>query len=341
MSTATVPAPELTIMDRLPEGFLQASARDLHRLLPGPTLIELPGERKAPLFVSILLHGNEDSGLGAMQRVLAKWQDRPLPRSLMLMVGNIAAASEGLRRLDSQPDYNRVWPGAEPHLAEVPEARLMAAVHRRVVERGAFAALDLHNNTGRNPHYAVVTHRDPQVLALAALFARRAVLFLGLPGTQTASFDGLVPAITAECGQPGLPANAKAAARLVEAVLTLDTLPQATPERDALELFHTIGVVHVRPGIAFDFGKEACALNFSPTLDRLNFQMVDAGTPFGTTSLPRPLEVIDEAGCDIADDLFAVEDGTLRLTRSALPAMLTVDPQIVKQDCLCYLMERI
>ena len=167
------------------------------------------------------------------------------------------------------------------------------------------------------------------------------MLFLGLPGTQTASFDGLVPAITAECGQPGLPANAEAGARLVEAVLALDTLPQAMPASDALELFHTIGVVHVRPDVAFDFGDEACALNLSPTLDRLNFQMVDAGTAFGTTTLPQPLEVIDEAGRDIAADLFTVEDGTLRLTRSALPAMLTVDPQIVKQDCLCYLMERI
>lgn len=340
LTSMTMPPAELTVLDRLPHGFMQASARNLHRLFDGPTLIELPGEREAPLFVSILLHGNEDSGLGAMQRVLAKWQDRPLPRNLMLLVGNVAAARQGLRRLDGQPDYNRVWPGAEPDLADVPEARLMAAVHARVVARKAFAAIDLHNNTGRNPHYGVVTHREPQVLALAALFAPRAVLFLGLPGTQTASFDGLVPAITAECGQPGVPANAEAAAHLVEAVLALDELPQAMPTRDALELFHTIGVVHVRPEVAFDFGDAACPLNLSPTLDRLNFTMVDAGTPFGSTTLRQPLEVIDEAGRDIAGELFSVEGSTLRLTRSALPAMLTVDPRIVRQDCLCYLMER-
>ncbi len=339
MTTIATPPDALTILDHLPDGFLQASARDLHRLFDGPTLIELPGEREAPLFVSILLHGNEDSGLGAMQHVLAKYQGRPLPRSLMLLIGNVAAAREGLRRLDSQPDFNRVWPGAEPALAEVPEARLMAAVHQRVVQRGAFAAIDLHNNTGRNPHYAVLTHREPQVLALAALFARRAVLFLGLPGTQTASFDGMVPAITAECGQPGEPVNAEAAARLVEAVLALENLPQAAPEEGVLELFHTIGVVHVRPNVAFGFGDENCALNLSPVLDRLNFTMVEAGTAFGTTTLPQPLEVIDEAGRDIAGELFSVEDGVLHLTRRALPAMLTVDPRIVQQDCLCYLME--
>jgi len=188
-----------TILDTLPRGFLDCSARDLGHLLDGPTLIELAGERRPPLFVSILLHGNEDSGLGAVQRVIRSYRDRPLPRSLMLLVGNVEAASKGLRRLDGQPDYNRVWPGTPDH-GDTAEARIMAQVHFLAVDRRAIAAIDFHNNSGRNPHYSVVCNLDARALGLAALFSRRAVLFRGIPGTQTASFTGLVPAITAECG---------------------------------------------------------------------------------------------------------------------------------------------
>src|SRR5690348_11078871 len=95
----------LTIRQDLPAGFLDCSARDLHLLLDGPTLIELEGVRAAPLFASILLHGNEDSGLGAVQRVISRYARKPLPRSLMLLVGNVEAAAQGLRRLERQLDY--------------------------------------------------------------------------------------------------------------------------------------------------------------------------------------------------------------------------------------------
>jgi succinylglutamate desuccinylase len=57
----------LTELDYLPDGLLQVEARELYTILPGPTLIHLPGRRDIPLFVSILLHGNEDTGLKAMQ----------------------------------------------------------------------------------------------------------------------------------------------------------------------------------------------------------------------------------------------------------------------------------
>ena len=60
----------LTVLEALPEGFLDTPARELHRLLSGPTLIHLPGRRSAPLLVSALQHGNEDSGLVALQSVL-------------------------------------------------------------------------------------------------------------------------------------------------------------------------------------------------------------------------------------------------------------------------------
>ena len=60
----------LTTLDHIPAGFLEASAGGLHQVLPGPTLIHLPGRKPDPLFVSVLLHGNEYTGLKAIQNVL-------------------------------------------------------------------------------------------------------------------------------------------------------------------------------------------------------------------------------------------------------------------------------
>ncbi|VAX03454.1 Uncharacterized protein Clim_1224, partial [hydrothermal vent metagenome] len=56
----------LTILDQLPDGLLLCEARNLHRILPEPTLLHLPGQRPQPLFVSVLLHGNETTGLTAI-----------------------------------------------------------------------------------------------------------------------------------------------------------------------------------------------------------------------------------------------------------------------------------
>lgn len=337
---ATLTSARVHIRNQLPDGFLDCQARELHGLLDGPTLFELPGKREPPLFVSILLHGNEDTGLAAVQRVLRGCAKRPLPRSLMLLVGNIEAAHHGLRRLDDQPDYNRIWPGATDH-GETAEARIMAEVHARVVDRRAVAAVDLHNNSGRNPHYAVVCNLRPPTLALAALFAPRVVLFRGIPGTQTASFEGLIPAMTAECGLAGDPANADAAARFLDAALHLVERSDQASGGEPLELYHTLGVVRVRPDVRIGFGSEDAQLRLDPRLDELNFRELQPGALLGETDHVMPLQMIDEAGCDVADDYFAVSGGSLLLSKQAVPAMLTADPRIVRQDCLCYLMQRI
>jgi hypothetical protein len=60
----------LKVIDHFPDGFLDIDARHLHSLLPQPTLMHLAGRQQPALFVAILLHGNEDTGLKAIQQVL-------------------------------------------------------------------------------------------------------------------------------------------------------------------------------------------------------------------------------------------------------------------------------
>lgn len=330
----------LAIRDSLPEGFLDCAATDLHRLFGGPTLIRLPGRREAPLFVSVLLHGNENSGLDAVQQVLRARALHGLPRAMMLMIGNVEAARHGVRRLPGQPDYNRVWPGTVEH-RDTPEAAIMAQAAHMVTAAGAFAAIDLHNNSGLNPHYGVVCSLDPRSLHLAALFSRQMVWFGGLAGTQTLALAGKVPAMAAECGKPGVPRNAEAAARFVDAVLELSAFPDHAVRRQDIDLHHSLAVVRANPDVSISFGGEPAQLRFRADLDHLNFRMLEPGTALGQTDHPRPLVAVGEDGEDVTDQFLSVRDGRLELARGVMPAMLSLDETIVRQDCLCYLMDEV
>ncbi|EXI68540.1 MAG TPA: M14 family metallopeptidase [Candidatus Accumulibacter phosphatis] len=330
----------LTVLDTLPERFLDSPARELHQLFSGPTLIHLPGRRQPALFVSVLLHGNEDSGVVALQRLLRRNGRRVLPRALSILVGNVTAARAGLRRLDGQPDYNRVWPGGQGY-ADSPETAAMGEVHRVMQERGVFASIDIHNNTGLNPHYGVVNRLDQAVLHLALLFSRTVVWFRGLAGTQTTSFSPFCPALTVECGKPGWDANAEHAARFVEACLHLSQFPAHDVHERDIDLYHTLATVRVPSAVSFGFGDSLADIDFDPQLDHMNFRALEPGTVFGQTRLPMPIGVVDESGSDVAGDFFACEDGRITLQRAATPAMLTLDEKVVRQDCLCYLMDRL
>ncbi len=334
----------LTVLDRVPAGLLHASARTLHTLLPGPTLIHLPGRRASPLFVSVLLHGNEDTGLAAVQAVLARYVDRELPRALSLFVGNVDAARHGVRRLSGQPDLNRVWPTADVEGACVPQSP-EAAMAREVVAqmraRNVFASIDIHNNTGLNPHYACVRELSKDFLHLATLFSRIVVYFETPLGTQTGAFAQLCPAVTLECGKPGNSSGEAHAAEFVDALLHLDHFPLHPAPAHDIDLYRTVGLVRVRDEVSFAFDSAPVQVQFVPELDHLNFRDLAPGTRIAhVRDCTVPLQVLDDDGRDVTDRYFQVLDGVLRITRASMAAMLTTNAEIIRQDCLCYLMER-
>ena len=331
----------LTQFDALPDGLLDRPAARLHEVLPGPALIHLPGRRSPPLFVSVLLHGNEDTGWLATQSVLRKFAGAELPRALSLFIGNVEAARSGLRRLDGQPDYNRVWPGSdEPDAAE-------SAIMRQVVDamraRGVFASLDIHNNTGLNPHYACINRLDQDFLHLATLFSRIVVYFIRPRGVQSAAFAELCPAVTVECGKPGTPGSVEHAAAFIEASLHLSAFPAHPVAPHDADLFHTVATVKVPDDASFGFGTPDADIDFVPELDHYNFRELAPGEVLGAI---RPgsaarLQALDEHGADIGHRLFDYREGAITLAQPLMPAMLTRDERVIRQDCLCYLMERL
>ncbi len=333
--------PQLHQTDVLPSGFIDCTARDLHRILPGPSLIHLAGRRADTLFVSVLLHGNEVTGLLAIQRLLARYQGRVLPRGLSLFIGNIDAAREGMRRLDGQPDYNRSWPGTV--LPDSPETKLMQAVWSLMHRRPLFASVDVHNNTGLNPHYACVNVLDNACLQLAALFSRTAVFFETPKGTQSAAMARLCPAVTLECGKPGEPHGVEHAAEFIDACLHLGEIPAHGVCDSDLHLFHTVAQVRIPESVSFGFGRNDVQLDLVPDLERMNFREMPAGTIFGfaPTNTNPGLIVVGDDGRDVSEAFLSFDGACLRLRRSVMPSMLTLDETVIRQDCLCYLMERL
>lgn len=332
---------QLDQYDYLPDGVLDVEHETLHTILPNPTLIHLNGKQEAPLFISVLLHGNEPTGLLAVQALLKKYQDRPLPRSLSIFFGNTQAARLGLRRLDHQPDFNRIWPGTE--LPVSPETRMTQQIVDEMQARKVFASIDIHNNTGLNPHYACVNKLDDKFLQLASLFGRLIVYFTRPKGVQSAAFAELCPSVTLECGKPGQQHGVEHALEYINSCLNLTDFPEHPVHPQDIDLYHTVAQVKIADTIKFSFEEAGADLILDKDLDRMNFNEIPAGTVWGTVDgrTEMPLVALDDNAQNISDRFFRVQDGELSITRKSMPSMLTLDENVIKQDCLCYLMERL
>ncbi len=327
----------------IPKGLLSLDAHELEAVLGAPTIVHLPGRRDPALFISVLMHGNETVGWDAVRRLLNRYHDGidyDIPRSISLFIGNVEAASAGQRRLPGQPDYNRVWPGSEQTGSA--ESSMMQRVVDGMAHRGVFASVDMHNNTGVNPHYACVNVLDNRFLHLATLFSRTVVYFIRPLGVQSMAMARLCPAVTLECGKVGQMHGVVHAQEYLDACLHLAELPVApVPEHD-IDLFHTVAQVKIPETLSFSVNGNEADLLLSAELDRLNFRELAAGTALARVypGCAACLDVRDEDGRDVAARFFEVTDEELCFRIPVMPSMLTLDEQVIRQDCLCYLMER-
>ncbi|MDH3859752.1 MAG: M14 family metallopeptidase, partial [Gammaproteobacteria bacterium] len=280
----------------LPEEFFDITTENIRSLFPNPTLIQLDGRDTNFLFISILLHGNEYTGLEVMQKVLAD-HAHDLPRSILMFVGNVRAAEANRRFLPGQVDYNRCWPGTD--LEPSPTSAMMQRVVEIAHGLPLFAAIDIHNNTGKNPHYACIT--DPSLVNqnLAARFNRVGMVFNHY-GVCTMAFNGICPAATLECGLPGDPEGIKHACRFVEDMLTLDALPHKQPSRHALHLVESHLTLNIPESVSFEFDPGADVdLAFEPDFEDRNFTLFDPHQVFGYTRVESPISITDTDGHDV------------------------------------------
>jgi hypothetical protein len=225
-----------------------------------------------------------------------------------------------------------------------PEQLIAQQVIAEMRSRGVFASIDIHNNTGRNPHYGCITRLDKHSLQLARLFNKIVVHYTSPKTVQSYAFGDFCPAIVVECGQPDLADGTAHALEYVEACLNLDSFDNLPDSAIAdIDLFHTVAIVKVPEEINFSFNHHPNDdITFPAEMDCLNFRELPIGAKFGKAKTERAyLSALSEEGEEKSDRYFQIENGEIILKSSVMPSMITLNIDIIRQDCLCYLMERL
>ena len=335
-------------LEYIPEGLLSCEATRLYKLLEKPTLIHLQGRNTDPLFVSVLMHGNETVGWEAIRRLLPKYSvaggSLELPRSLSLFIGNIEAARESVRAIPGKPDYNRIWPGCSYNDSSEKQAEheMAEQIISIMKQRNVFASVDVHNNTGMNPHYACVNVVRDEFLRLATLFARTVVFFTEPCQISSMAMADLCPAVTLECGKVGSEHGVEHAMEYLDACLHLQTLEGHPVSEHDIDLFHTVATVRIPDEVTFGFEEDDVEVTFLRDIEHLNFRELATGTYFANVSgfYDVPLNVYHENEPVAAETYFMMRDQDIVFRKPVMPSMLTMNKDVIRQDCLCYLMER-
>lgn len=329
---------ELKIINYIPEGFLEIKPREITKLIDSPTLIHLRGEKDQPFFISALLHGNEYSGLIILQEVLKKYCHQVLPKSLIIFIANPRACAQGLRYLKEQPDFNRIWKGGSSY-----EGSLTSPVLQYAKDQKIQGAIDIHNNTGRNPVYACINKKKEEFIQLAQVFSESVVYFTEPDSVLSIALSDICPAIVIECGLPGYTKGIVSGVRLIESILEREEKWKKNKIKQT-PIYHTYATLYIAPESDVCFhpqpvlnGRNLC---FIDELDKLNFKQLKVGTFLGKASDSKQIKLIDKNGLNIFDQFFSIVENNLTVKSSFIPGMLTKDIQIAKLDCLGYIMEK-
>lgn len=325
---------------------LEGSDEDVLVRLRKPTLVRIPGTGETPRarLVTALLHGNEDSGYRAVLEVLRAGERFPF--DLWVFIGNVRAAhSDGWfahRFLDEQEDFNRVW---GLHAPTTRMRRCADAVFIALTETDLEGAVDLHNNTGANPYYAIVPEPTQEALSLAGTLADTILRWPMRAHTLMEALSPHCPAVSIECGLPGIADNQAYAAAVLGRFLAADAPGEEPPvgPRRVFEMQHRIVV---RPEVPFAFGgqlSEDIDLVIAAGLDTANFGMLLAGTTIGRVhdGAAMPFIATDMLGSESTDRLLRVIDGgRILVSQDLTPVMFTTTVQQARRDCLFYTARR-
>jgi hypothetical protein len=311
-----------------------------------PALIRIPAASTAHAprarLVSCLLHGNEPSGFLAMVDVLRRGERFPF--DLWVLIGNVRAATEdGLyahRHLDDQEDFNRVW---DVRSATTDMRRCAAAILEQLRAADLEAAVDLHNNSGRNPYYSILTQLSAEGLVLASLCADTMLLWRLHLHTLMEALGSVCPAVSVECGASHLSDGLSFASGVVHRFLTaadfaVHAVDDQPRPRQMVEILHR---VIVRPDVEFSFGAAVDGAGFVvvPELDRYNFEVLPARHTIGHVDpgAAMPLFACDVTGRDVTDQLFRITpDGAVIVVADVVPMMMTTSVRQARRDCLFY-----
>ena len=305
-------------------------ANELASVLHSPTLFDFSIAKRAPFFLSTLLHGNETSGWDAVRKLVNNdYRDKNLP-SCVILVGNVQAAQYSKRMLDGQPDFNRIWEGGSS-----PYAKWADNVISFLEAKRLWFALDVHNNTGPNPHHSIVTSIDANTMSAARLFSQTAIFAQQPPGVLTRRTSGFCTSITIEAGLPQDPTSATRAHEYIATLWDHGSVPFV--DTSDQELFQNNVRVLIENA---DTISDDQVPKFAPKLYRYNFKSIPQGTELARIVVDHArLRAVDEDQRDQTRTFLSYKGKNVSLKRDTILSMYTEDPRIARQDCVCYFLE--
>lgn len=328
------------------KALLEGSDEDiLVALADKPALVRIPAASTAAprgRLIACLMHGNEPSGFQAVVELLRRGERFPF--DLWVLIGNVRAAiQDGLyahRHLDDQEDFNRVW---DVGPATTRMRRAAAAILEELRSADLEAAIDLHNNSGRNPCYAILTQLSPEGLLLASVCADTMLHWRLRAHTLMEALAPACPTVSVECGLPHLPEGTAFASAVVHRFLAAEgfAVPAGEAHPKPTRMVEILHRVTVRPEVAFSFEASAGDADFliAPGLDGYNFDVLPATHTLGhiDPDAAMPLFASDMAGNDVTDQLFrTTPDGRVIAVAVMMPVMMTTTVQQARRDCLFY-----
>lgn len=322
----------------IPRGLLKAKPKELKKLLKGPSLIHIRGQKNPPIFLSTLLHGNEPSGFLAVQQVLDSFfsQKRKLPRSIIWFIGNVEAAEKNVRHLDGQPDYNRIWNGGDG-----PEQRMARYIYSSMKRKGLFACVDIHNNTGKNPFYGCINKLDYTSIHLAKRFSNTLVYFRKPNQCLSIAFTKFCPTTTLEAGNPGDKHGVGRLKSYLNDLFNTHQLPKDPVDPNEIKIYQTFAKIEVPETTKLSFKQGKGDISMQANVESLNFKELLRPTLIGTKQKEEAgLKIIDNQGNDVTWEHMFFQDELLFLKEGVVPAMFTRNLEVIKQDCFGYLMKR-
>ena len=308
------------------------------RALPGPCLIDLPGEDNSRCRAMVtLLHGNEPSGLMAINAWLREQRHPPRTR-LALIVANLdAALNEPAfthRQSPGERDLNRCF---RPPWDDRP-GRLAQSIIATLVDLAPEAVIDMHNTSGRSPAFAVSILDDPRHRALAGLFSDHLVVTDLRLGALMDVAEHLFPTLTLECGGAHQPASHQVALHALARLAGEDNLFGQQPASGVPRVYHNPVRVELTDSARTRYGSEGAGLALREDIEDLNMTRVEPGETLAQLSHGlASLVARDHRGRSVLNELLTADKNCLTPKRPVYLFMATPNVAIARSDCLFYL----
>ncbi|WMS88914.1 hypothetical protein [Pleionea litopenaei] len=319
---------------------IPSSPEDWLQQLPGPVVIEIPGQDPSRWrVVSTLVHGNEPSGFLAAHRYLVE-QRTPATNVAITIASVNAARFETMHRHRFMPgefDLNRRFGYLK---FNDPVTELAHQLTEYIREKCPTAVVDMHNTSGRSPAFAVSISEHPKVLKLASLFTSHMIITqLNVGALMEQNFN--CPVVTIECGGSNEPASHLIAYDGLKTFLESEAISEIETHPVRLHRHPVRVTAQNETTLAYaDSPLDNVDITLKNSIEDLNFNGIAKGDCIGWLKRPlhNCLEAIGDEGKDCLSLFFKEEDSKIIALDDLSCFMATQRIDIALSDCLFYLL---